>query len=92
MLEGDGLFGTGGKTGKAADTVGMAHEGLVGDIDIHWANLGAKVAVNTGGIIAADANEAQHTQKAAARTAHAGIVAEGALEEETHKEKGDQHA
>ena len=89
MLERNCLLRASRETGEAADTVGVAHEGLGGDIDIHWANLGAKVAVNTGGIIAADANEAQNTQEAAARTAHAGIVAEGALEEETHKEKGD---
>ena len=83
------MFGTGGETGEAADAVGVAHEGLVRHIDIHRTCGRALITMDAGILIAADTDEAQNTQEAAARTTHADIVAEGALEEEAHKEKSD---
>ena len=91
MFEGDGLLGASGKARKAADTVGVAHKGLVGHIDIHRASACALVAMNAGGFISANANQTQDAKETAPCPPGTGVIAEGPFEEETDEKRCSQH-
>ena len=85
-------FRAGGDAAEAADAVRVAYKISVGYIDVHGAGPGAVTALSALLGIAADSEDAQHTEESHAGAACAEIIAEGTIDEERDKEEEDDDA
>ena len=91
MLIGNAALRTSGQTGHAADAIRVAYKIRISHINVHRAGFGTKFAVDAGGRVAANADNAHHAPQATFGTTGADIVAERAVEEHTEKHKDDKH-
>ena len=91
MLEGYAALRTSRKTRHATNAIRVAYKIRISHINVHRAGFGTKLAVDAGGRVAANPDNAHHAPQATSGTTGADIVAERAIEEHTEKNKDDKH-